>query len=81
MAYTTQLVLRNEENENQETRAKYGEVLDQFNVPTPRPFPDEMNEEYKRRALPILQKHAPNYQNVRVDDARGSAFDFLERDT
>ena len=79
MAYTTQLVLRNDETENQGTRAKYGEVLDQFDVPTPRPFPDEMNEEYRRRALPILQKHAPNFQNVRVDDARGSAFDLLEK--
>jgi hypothetical protein len=79
MVYTTQLVLMNEETENQDTRAKYGEVLDQFNVPTPRPFPDEMNEQYRRRALPILQKHAPNFQNVRLDDARGSAFDFLEK--
>jgi hypothetical protein len=79
MGYTTQLVLRNEETENQDTRAKYGEVLDQFDVPTPRPFPDEMNEQYRRRALPVLQKHAPNFQNVRVDDARGSAFELLEK--
>jgi hypothetical protein len=77
--YETQLRLKDYETENQQTREKYGDILDQFNVPVPRPFPDESNDQFRRRALPLLQRKAPGFENVRIDDAKGTAFDLIER--
>ena len=65
----------------QETRANYQEALQPFNRPVPQPFPEERNDEYRRRVLPILQNYAPGMQDVKVHDARGSAFDMIERQT
>jgi hypothetical protein len=62
-----------------EAKAKLDEVLTPFNRAAPRSFTDESHDLYRRRTLPIVQQYAPNYQNVKVDDARGSAFDLLER--
>jgi hypothetical protein len=61
-------------------RTKYEEVLSPF-VPSgaPSPFTDEGPQQYRERALPILQNYAPNYKDVKLDDARGTAFDLLER--
>jgi hypothetical protein len=44
-------------------RAKYEDVLNPF-VPSgaPRPFTDEGPDLYRRRALPLVQQFAPNYQ-------------------
>jgi hypothetical protein len=67
------------ETQIQETRAKYDEALQPFNRNAPRPFPEETHEEYRRRALPILQNYAPGMQEVKVHDMRGSAFDMIER--
>jgi hypothetical protein len=69
------------EKQIQETRAKYEEALQPFNRTTPRPLPEETHEEYRRRALPILQNYAPGMQEVKVHDMRGSAFDMIERQT
>ena len=65
----------------QETRAKYEEALQPFNRTAPRPFPEETRDEYRRRALPILQNYAPGMQDVKVHDARGTAFDMIEKQT
>ena len=69
------------ETQIQETRAKYQEALQPFNRPTPQPFPEETRDEYRRRALPILQNYAPGMQEVKVHDARGTAFDMIEKQT
>jgi hypothetical protein len=63
----------------QEARAKLDEAIQPFNRAAPRPFTDENAELYRKRTLPMVQQHAPNFQNVKVDDARGSAFDLLEK--
>ena len=62
-----------------EAKAKLDEVLQPFNQAAPRSFTDESQDLYRRRTLPMVQRYAPNFQNVKVDDARGSAFDLLER--
>jgi hypothetical protein len=69
------------ETEIQETRANYHERLQPFNRSAPQPFPEETRDEYRRRALPILQNYAPGMQDVKVHDARGTAFDMIERQT
>src|SRR6202042_3305133 len=63
----------------QEARARLDEVIQPFNRSARRPFTDENAELYRKRTLPMVQQYAPNYQNVKVDDARGSAFDLLEK--
>jgi hypothetical protein len=63
----------------QEARAKLDEAIQPFNRAAPRPFTDENSDLYRRRTLPLVQQHAPKFQNVKVDDARGSAFDLLEK--
>jgi hypothetical protein len=63
----------------QEARARLDEAIQPFNRSAPRPFTDENAELYRKRTLPIVQQYAPNYQDVKVDDARGSAFDLLEK--
>ena len=78
MAY---LPVIQKEQEIQETRAKYDEALQPFNRSAPRPFPDEMNEQYRRRVLPILQTYAPGMQEVKAYDAYGTAFDLIEKQT
>jgi len=76
MAYET---ASEREKNVQEARARLDEVIQPFNRAAPRPFTDENAELYRKRTLPIVQQYAPNFQNVKVDDARGSAFDLLER--
>jgi hypothetical protein len=63
----------------QEARAKLDQAIQPFNQAAPRPFTDENAELYRKRTLPMVQAYAPNFQNVKVDDARGSAFDLLEK--
>lgn len=63
----------------QQARAKLDEAIQPFNRAAPRPFTDESSDLYRRRTLPLVQERAPNFQNVKVDDARGSAFDLLEQ--
>ena len=63
----------------QEARAKLDAAIQPFNRSAPRPFTDENSELYRKRTLPIVQQYAPNFQNVKVDEARGSAFDLLEK--
>ena len=69
------------ETQIQETRAHYEDHLRPFNRSAPQPFPEETHDEYRRRALPILQNYAPGMQDVKVHDARGTAFDMIERQT
>jgi hypothetical protein len=67
------------ETENQKIRAKLQDALQPFNHPEPAPFVEEMTDQYRKRALPHVQQHAPNFQNVKIEDARGTAFDLLEK--
>jgi hypothetical protein len=53
--------------EVQETRAKLQAHLEPFNRDAPTPFTDEDGMQYENRVLPILQKYAPGYENVKVD--------------
>jgi hypothetical protein len=76
MAYET---ASEREKNVQEARAKLEEVIQPFNRASPRPFTDENSDLYRRRTLPMVQEYAPNFQNVKVDDARGSAFELLEK--
>jgi hypothetical protein len=76
MAYETS---SEREKSVQEARARLDEVIQPFNRAAPRPFTDENAELYRRRTLPIVQQYAPNFQNVKVDDARGSTFDLIEK--
>jgi hypothetical protein len=58
------------------------EIPGQFSVEIDtQPFPEETCDEYRRRALPILQNYAPGMQEVKVHDARGSAIDMIEKQT
>jgi hypothetical protein len=63
----------------QEARARLDTAIQPFNRAAPRPFTDENADLYRKRTLPIVQQYAPNFQNVKVDEAKGSAFDLLER--
>lgn len=78
MAY---LPVIQKEHEIQETRARYDEALQPFNRSAPRPFPEEMNDQYRRRVLPILQNYAPGMQEVKAYDAHDTAFDLIEKQT
>jgi hypothetical protein len=69
------------ETQIQETRAHYEDHLRPFNRSAPHPFPEETLDEYRRRALPILQNYAPGLQDIKVHDARGTAFDMIEKQT
>jgi hypothetical protein len=60
-------------------KARYDAGLMPFNRSGPRSLVDEDALQYRRRVLPMLQAYAPNFQDVKVDDARGTAFDLLER--
>lgn len=62
-----------------EAKAKLDAALAPFNQAAPRSFTDENSELYRRRTLPLVQLRAPGFENVKVDDARGSAFEHIER--
>ena len=80
MAYESYLKSSGErEREIQDARSKLDEAITPFNIPTPRPFPDEDRDSYRKRTLPLVQRNAPNYQNVKVAEAYGSVFDLLEK--
>ena len=78
MAYIPEI---QKEQEIQDTRSKYDEALQPFNRSAPRPFTEERSDEYRRRVLPILQNYAPGMQDVKVNDAHGTAFDLIEKQT
>lgn len=63
----------------QEAKAKVDAILEPFNQAAPRSFTDENDEQYRRRTLPLIQKHAPGYETIKIDDARGTAFDLIEK--
>jgi hypothetical protein len=53
------------EKEVQETRAKLQRYLEPFNRDAPTPFIEEDGRHYEDRVIPILQRHAPGYEDVR----------------
>jgi hypothetical protein len=60
------------EKEVQETREKLQRHLEPFNRNAPTPFMEEDGRHYEDRVIPILQKHAPGYEDVRVDSLYGA---------
>lgn len=50
-----------------------------FNESAPRSLEGETVAQYERRMAMKVQRHAPNFQNVRLHEAMGSAFDVLEK--
>ena len=62
-----------------DAKAKADEVLMPFHGAAPRSFTDEGHDLYRRRVLPMVQQHAPGFENVKADDARGTAFDLIEK--
>ena len=64
----------------QEARAEYHELLAPFNRPAPTPFPDESREQYKLRALPIVQSVVPGFEDLKIDQyLREPNFNFIEK--
>jgi hypothetical protein len=64
----------------QDARAEYQEILGAFNRPAPVPFPDEHPDQYRSRALPIVQPYARGFENVNLRDLRDkNNFNFVER--
>ena len=79
MAYTAQLVMKNDANdetEKQKWRETLQEHLEPYGQPAPRAFADEDAREFKRRTVPLLQARAPGWENKRID-ASGETFDLL----
>ena len=62
-----------------DAKAKLDAALQPFNQAAPRSFTDENAELYRRRTLPLVQLRAPGFENIKVDEARGSAFDLIEK--
>src|SRR5277367_424366 len=58
--------------EVQETREKLQRHLEPFNRDAPTPFIEEDGRHYEDRVIPILQRHAPGYEDVRVDSLYGA---------
>jgi hypothetical protein len=62
-----------------EAKARLDAALAPFNKAAPRSLMDENVDLYRKRTLPLLQAHAPGFQDIKAEDARGSSFDHLER--
>jgi hypothetical protein len=58
---------------------KADEVFKPFNKSAPRSIEGETVEGYRKRLAARIQQHAPNMKDINVRDARGSAFDLLEK--
>ena len=58
--------------EVQETREKLQRYLEPFNRDAPTPFIEEDGRHYEDRVIPILQRHAPGYEDVRIDSLYGA---------
>jgi hypothetical protein len=55
------------------------EILRMFNQSAPRAMDGETVESYKRRMATKIQQNAPHMKDINVRDARGSAFNLIER--
>jgi hypothetical protein len=55
------------------------EAFNLFNRSAPRAMDGETVESYRRRMASRIQEYAPNMKDVNVRDARGSAFDLIEK--
>jgi hypothetical protein len=76
----TYLTYGEKEKRVQDARAEYQEILGAFNRPAPVPFPDEHPDQYRSRALPMVQLYAPGFENVNLRDLRDkNNFNFVEK--
>jgi hypothetical protein len=64
----------------QEARSEYQDLLAPFNRPAPSPFPEENEDQYRRRALPIVQSVAPGFEGLKIDNyLREPNFNYIEK--
>ena len=54
-------------------------ALRMFNQSAPRSLEGETVAQYGRRMAAKVQQHAPNYKDVNINEAMGSAFELIER--
>jgi hypothetical protein len=67
------------EREVQQARAEYQELLAPFNRPAPTAFPDENQDQYRRRVLPVVQAVTPGFEALEIDNyLREPNFKFIE---
>jgi|SRR5271166_6537524 len=66
---------------NREIQAKYDESA--FSLfpgrSAPRALEGESPEQYRKRLASMALAYAPGLQNIKMDDARGTAFDLVEK--
>jgi hypothetical protein len=62
-----------------EQQEKTDDVLRLHNRSAPRAMDGESIDAYRRRLASKVQEIAPSMKNINVQDARGSAFDLIER--
>jgi hypothetical protein len=62
-----------------EQQERADEMLRLFNQSAPRAMDGETVESYRRRMATRIQQNAPNMKDINVRDARGSAFDLIEK--
>jgi hypothetical protein len=64
----------------QEARAEYQDLLAPFNRPAPSPFPEENEDQYRRRALSLVQSVAPGFETLKIDNyLREPNFNYIEK--
>ena len=67
------------EREVQQARAEYQDLLAPFNRPAPTPFPDENQDQYRRRVLPFVQSLVRGFETLKIDNyLREPNFKFIE---
>jgi hypothetical protein len=64
--------LRRERKRSSRDKGKLQKYLEPFNRDAPTSFIEEDGRHYEDRVIPILQKHAPGYEDVRVDSLYGA---------
>lgn len=69
-----------EETKLQQSRAEYQPLFEGLGRPTPIPFADEENDEFRRRALSNLQSAVPGFEDLKIDSyLREPNFKYVEK--
>ena len=58
---------------------KADQTLRLFNESAPRSLEGETVAQYERRMAEKIQRHAPNFQSVNINECMGSAFNLIEK--
>jgi hypothetical protein len=65
--------------EIEDARTEYHELLVPYKRPATTPFPEENEEQYRKRALPIVQSVIPGYKDLDTQNIWGENFKYVER--